>query len=179
MTPAPTRREVVQCLAACWAVGCGSGNDSTAQSPLCTSPSDGSPTYCLVQAVVVRVPGVDTLVLGEAVLTNVDDNTAVIVGRDDAGYFARSAICTHACCIVALCADDYCSDPEPTPDTCGSAGPGAGTVLCPCHGSRFRLADGAVLNGPATVPLPSYALVRDGADALVDTGTPTDPSARA
>jgi len=29
-------------------------------------------------------------------------------------------------------------------------------VVCPCHGSRFRLADGAVERGPATTPQPAY-----------------------
>ena len=29
-------------------------------------------------------------------------------------------------------------------------------VVCACHGSTFRLEDGALLDGPATVPAPSY-----------------------
>ncbi|MGA8636153.1 MAG: Rieske (2Fe-2S) protein, partial [Candidatus Dormiibacterota bacterium] len=29
-----------------------------------------------------------------------------------------------------------------------------GEVVCPWHGSRFRLSDGAVLGGPATFPQP-------------------------
>jgi nitrite reductase/ring-hydroxylating ferredoxin subunit len=38
-----------------------------------------------------------------------------------------------------------------------------GCVTCPWHGSRFRLADGAPLYGPATAPQPSYETrVRDG-----------------
>ncbi|HET7037360.1 MAG TPA: Rieske 2Fe-2S domain-containing protein [Thermomicrobiaceae bacterium] len=31
-----------------------------------------------------------------------------------------------------------------------------GSVTCPCHGSRFRLADGALEEGPATAPVPAY-----------------------
>ena len=29
-----------------------------------------------------------------------------------------------------------------------------GTINCPCHGSRFAVADGSVTAGPATTPLP-------------------------
>lgn len=44
----------------------------------------------------------------------------------------------------------------------GSADP---CVVCPWHGSRFRLEDGSVLNGPATVPQLAYD-VRTMADRL-------------
>ena len=38
-----------------------------------------------------------------------------------------------------------------------------GCVTCPLHGSTFRLTDGSVVHGPASVPQPSYeARVRDG-----------------
>lgn len=38
-----------------------------------------------------------------------------------------------------------------------------GSVVCPWHGSRFCLADGSVLDGPATMPQPRYETrVRDG-----------------
>jgi 3-phenylpropionate/trans-cinnamate dioxygenase ferredoxin subunit len=30
------------------------------------------------------------------------------------------------------------------------------TIMCQCHGSRFELASGAVVNGPATEPLTMY-----------------------
>ena len=40
----------------------------------------------------------------------------------------------------------------------------AGTINCFCHGSRFRIADGAVVGGPATEPLtPVPVTVVDGA----------------
>lgn len=35
-------------------------------------------------------------------------------------------------------------------------------VTCPCHGSIFRLSDGGVVRGPATVPAPSYEVRRKG-----------------
>jgi nitrite reductase/ring-hydroxylating ferredoxin subunit/uncharacterized membrane protein len=33
---------------------------------------------------------------------------------------------------------------------------GQGCVVCPWHGSVFRLADGAVMHGPATAPMPRF-----------------------
>lgn len=59
----------------------------------------------------------------------------------------------------------YCLD-----DTCVHAGcslagghlDGA-SVVCPCHGSRYHLQTGAVINGPATMPEPAYDVrVRNG-----------------
>lgn len=59
--------------------------------------------------------------------------------RDEAGKLhARSAICTHAGCIVHWNALERCWD-------------------CPCHGSQFGI-DGTPLNGPATTPLATVAL---------------------
>lgn len=42
--------------------------------------------------------------------------------------------------------------------------PGNGTIECAWHGARFDIRTGAVLQGPATDPLPVYdVLLRDGA----------------
>lgn len=39
-----------------------------------------------------------------------------------------------------------------------------GLIRCPCHGSEFKIADGAVQKGPATEPLKEYPVeVRGGA----------------
>ncbi|MEV6441381.1 Rieske 2Fe-2S domain-containing protein [Amycolatopsis sp. NPDC051716] len=58
----------------------------------------------------------------------------VVVTQPAAGtYAAFSAICTHQGCAVDTVAD--------------------GTINCPCHGSKFTIADGAVANGPASKPL--------------------------
>lgn len=55
-------------------------------------------------------------------------------------------------------------------DTCGHAGcPLSGgriegdAIVCPCHGSTYRLADGAVLRGPSPFPQPTF-------DVRVDAG---------
>lgn len=60
----------------------------------------------------------------------------VVVTQPTTGIFhAFSAICTHKGCTV------------------GSVS--GGTINCPCHGSKFRIADGSVAHGPATAPLPA------------------------
>ena len=42
-----------------------------------------------------------------------------------------------------------------------------GCVVCPWHGSTFRLDDGAVVRSPATAPVPVFEVRRDGSDVLV------------
>ncbi|MDT7717981.1 MAG: hypothetical protein QOH09_3973 [Pseudonocardiales bacterium] len=59
----------------------------------------------------------------------------VVVTQPTPGTFkAFSAVCTHQGCTVDKVA--------------------AGTIDCPCHGSRYAVADGSVVHGPAPRPLP-------------------------
>ncbi|MFJ9539322.1 Rieske (2Fe-2S) protein [Streptomyces sp. NPDC101225] len=53
-------------------------------------------------------------------------------------FKAFSAICTHQGCTVSTIAD--------------------GTIDCPCHGSKYRIADGSVAGGPAPKPLPEQQI---------------------
>ncbi|MGW6709398.1 Rieske (2Fe-2S) protein [Streptomyces sp. NPDC054956] len=58
----------------------------------------------------------------------------LVVTQPTAGSFrCFTAVCTHQGCIVNKVE--------------------AGTIDCPCHGSKFKVADGAVAHGPATQPL--------------------------
>ncbi|MBO0848021.1 MAG: Rieske (2Fe-2S) protein [Pseudonocardia sp.] len=67
----------------------------------------------------------------------------VVVTQPAAGQFkAFSAVCTHKGCTVNKVAD--------------------GTIDCPCHGSKFKIADGSVAHGPAEQPLPAKKVDTDG-----------------
>jgi Rieske Fe-S protein len=60
----------------------------------------------------------------------------VVVTRPASGrYKAFSAVCTHVGCVVNKVTN--------------------GTIDCPCHGSGFKITNGAVVTGPAPSPLPA------------------------
>jgi nitrite reductase/ring-hydroxylating ferredoxin subunit len=176
-----SRRSLLAFASAC--VACGSAPSAAEAAKECILPTSGvASRYCLLSTERVRIRSGVALAIGEAVVFNVDDNTAVILARDEGGLFARSAICPHACCVVALCTDAACGRLTPSPSVCDSSDvvrpDPAGGVVCPCHGSQFRLSDGAVLTGPARVGLRAYAAELDGADAWVDTGSIVEPMTR-
>ena len=51
----------------------------------------------------------------------------------------------------------------------------AGTINCFCHGSRFRIGDGAVVGGPSQAPLVPVAVrVVDGVVLLAEEGAVGD-----
>ncbi len=68
----------------------------------------------------------------------------VVVTQPAKGVFkAFSAVCTHVGCVCNKVAN--------------------GTIDCPCHGSEFKITDGAVVTGPAPAPLPPRTItVSDG-----------------
>jgi Rieske Fe-S protein len=67
----------------------------------------------------------------------------VVVTQPQAGTFkAFSAVCTHQGCLVTEVED--------------------GTIVCPCHGSAFKIADGSVANGPASRPLAAKKIRVEG-----------------
>jgi Rieske Fe-S protein len=149
----------------------------------CHTPATGPGlNYCLVTSDELRVPDAALLAVGQVRLFSVDDSTAALVARDAQGFYALSAICTHACCLVAVCGDAACHSPEPNPGACNSTRAATlvtsgSAFLCSCHGSGFA-ADGSVINGPAIRPLPSVKMRFDGQDVLVDLSTPELASQR-
>lgn len=67
----------------------------------------------------------------------------VVVTQPTEGDFKGfSSTCTHQGCQVSSVSDEQ--------------------IVCACHNSRFSIADGSVLGGPATAPLPEVAVSVSG-----------------
>lgn len=74
------------------------------------------------------------------------DRARAFLGRDERGFYAMAAICTHLGCTPHLAER-------------GDA------FVCPCHGSRFTR-DGQVASGPATRSL-DHVFVGRGANGVL------------
>jgi Rieske Fe-S protein len=70
------------------------------------------------------------------------------IGKDAAGIYALSLVCTHSGC-----------------DIRSGGQVSAGEIVCGCHGSVFD-AQGAVIEGPATEPLPHLTVTEDATGEL-------------
>ena len=140
--PASSRRTLLACAgAACAAVlaGCArydsnNGGVAGSQPVQSTSPpaapaGSGSGTAAPAgPAALARTA--DIPIGGGKVLAD----KKIVITQPQAGSFnAFTAVCTHQGCIV------------------GSVT--GGTINCPCHGSKFNIANGSVVNGPAASPL--------------------------
>jgi Rieske Fe-S protein len=73
----------------------------------------------------------------------------IVVTQPQQGvYKAFSAVCSHAGCTVGDVSD--------------------GTINCPCHGSKFKVADGSVADGPAPTALePKKIKIASGLITLI------------
>ena len=78
-----------------------------------------------------------------------DRKRRISVARVDGRLYAFDDSCTHLQCPLS-----------------GGLLTGT-TIMCQCHGSRFDITTGAVMNGPATEPLQTYEVSEvDGAIQL-------------
>ena len=67
----------------------------------------------------------------------------IVITQPQAGSFhAFTAICTHLGCIVNTVS--------------------GGTINCPCHGSKYSIVNGSVVNGPAPLPLAAVSIKVEG-----------------
>jgi Rieske Fe-S protein len=86
-------------------------------------------------------PASDVAVGGGTIYSNQN----VVVTQPSQGDFkCFSAICTHQGCPVQSVS--------------------GGTINCNCHGSRFSIKDGSVVQGPATAPLPEKKVTVKGGE---------------
>ncbi|TGB10684.1 Rieske (2Fe-2S) protein [Streptomyces sp. MZ04] len=70
------------------------------------------------------------------------DKKVVVTQPEEGDFKGFSAVCTHSGCTVGEVAD--------------------GTINCPCHGSKYRVADASVADGPAPRPLPPQKITVTG-----------------
>ena len=95
-----------------------------------TAAAGGSTAAAASSGPVVLARTADIPVGGGKILT---DKKIVITEPQSGTFKAFTAVCTHQGCIV-----DSVS---------------GGTINCPCHGSKFSIVNGSVVNGPAPSPL--------------------------
>ena len=129
--------------AACVAAlsGCATYNANTglagaapAQTSAAGAASSGNGNAPAVLATTSDVP-----VGGGTILTD----KKIVIPQPHAGTFdAFTAVCTHEGCIVTTVS--------------------GGTINCPCHGSKFSIDNGSVVNGPATRPLAPISIKVQG-----------------
>ena len=92
---------------------------------------------------VVLAGTADIPVGGGKILT---DKKIVITEPQSGTFKAFTAVCTHQGCIV-----DSVS---------------GGTINCPCHGSKFSIVNGSVVNGPAPSPLAPVGIEVQGSSIV-------------
>ncbi|MCC9306405.1 Rieske (2Fe-2S) protein [Kitasatospora sp. RB6PN24] len=152
-SPVTSRRTLLCCGAAVLAggsalavAGCSSSAGSTDSSAGSTNGSAGSSaTSGQKSAAPVQLGPASAVPVGGGTVYR--EQRIVVTQPTQGQYKAFSARCTHAGCIVDQVA--------------------AGTIQCPCHGSRFAIADGSVTDGPAPKPLPDYPVTVDNGQLTV------------
>ncbi|MFF7476401.1 Rieske 2Fe-2S domain-containing protein [Streptomyces sp. NPDC008092] len=158
MTDGSTRRTMLTTGTAALAatcVGCGNnngnGSSSSSETPA-SSATPASPATSASPTAGSSASGSASAAAGKALAQTSDipegggtifKDQKIVVTQPTAGEFkAFSAICTHMGCTVDKVAD--------------------GTIDCPCHGSKYHIADGSVAHGPATRPLPAETITVSG-----------------
>lgn len=109
------------------------------------SPSDDASAVAGLGAG-TRVAALADVEVGGAVAIELDGRALLLTRPTADEVHLFSATCTHAGCKVA---------------------PQGDLLECPCHDSRFALADGAVLGGPAREPLAEVPVRVEGGEVVL------------
>ena len=121
--------------------GAGAGTTTTTAAGA-TSTTTPSGTATTAPSGTAIGPASDVRVGGSASFTDPGSGDPGLVIQAKAGKFvAFDAVCPHAGCTVAYA-------------------PSAGVIACPCHGSEFDAATGAVLRGPAATGLTPIKMIK-------------------
>lgn len=131
------------------------GGSSSTPSAAGSSASSGGGTSSLVATADVPVGGGVFIKDGKVIANpSPQEKLVTVVTQPAAGDFkAFDATCTHASCTVGSIKD--------------------GTIICPCHGSAYKISDGSTTvnpvsgkKGPAPSPLAPIAVKVDGANVV-------------
>lgn len=137
----PTRRGVLSAGAVA-ALGAGavsacSSDEVTAVTESAASAAGQAAASAAAGAAEGVAAALTDIPVGGAVVKEVAGQKVVIAQPQAGTVVAFSAICTHQGCTVAANGDK---------------------LVCPCHGSEFAAATGAVTKGPATADLKSLSV---------------------
>jgi Rieske Fe-S protein len=145
--PASSRRTLLACagavcaaaLAGCARYNSNNGGVAGAQPAQSSSPASQSPGAATQAGPTALASTADIPVGGGKILAD----KKIVITQPQAGSFgAFTAVCTHQGCLV------------------GSVS--GGTINCPCHGSKFSITNGSVVNGPAVSPLTPVSIKVQG-----------------
>ena len=123
-----------------------SGSTSTSSGvttlPLLTSSTAGSVVTITGNLVTVTIgPSSPLATVGSTARVQGPDHELIVSRSTQDSFIAVTAVCTHEQCTVSTIQN--------------------GSLVCPCHSSRFSTT-GAVINGPASMPLGQFSTSFDG-----------------
>ncbi|MFN8185103.1 MAG: Rieske (2Fe-2S) protein [Candidatus Nanopelagicales bacterium] len=139
-----TRRNVLAAgalgVAGAALAACSSGEDTGTTSPS-EAPSSAPPSAAPAATGQALVAASEVPLEGGVIVDS--GQTKVVITQPQPNEFVGlSAVCPHQGCLVNKVADSL--------------------IMCPCHGSEFAIADGAVVQGPAQTGLTSVPVKLDG-----------------